>query len=158
MLEESLGEGVAVQYLKDLNAAYLNHKNICDAARANDFSAVQLAGRENAAHRREAAQNNFNLKVFRRWIVDAIREFPGKSESISGSRSCQVPELLLQVSFMFCCSRLLKCWLICKAFQISYLGKCFSAEMTCKQKLQLPSRNGLPGSCLHVFHCMPTTS
>ena len=63
MLEESLGEGVAVQYLKDLNAAYLNHKNICDAALANDFSAVQLAESKTEAHQREAAQNNVNLKV-----------------------------------------------------------------------------------------------
>jgi hypothetical protein len=40
MLKVSLGEEVASQYDKDLNSGCLNHKNICDAAFAKDFSSV----------------------------------------------------------------------------------------------------------------------
>jgi hypothetical protein len=68
---------VGSQYYKDLNSGYLNHKYICEAALSNDFRAIRLAERKNEALPQEAAQHNINLKVFKRWVVNAIREFPG---------------------------------------------------------------------------------
>jgi hypothetical protein len=77
MLQERLGEEVGSQYDKDLNSGDLNHKYICATALANDVSAIRLCERKNEAHQREAAQNNINLTVFKRWIVNPIWEFPG---------------------------------------------------------------------------------
>ncbi len=76
MLKERLEKEVANVYLRDCNSGYLIHRYICDTARKNDFSAVQIGARKTEAHQRSAAQKYPNLQVCRQWIVGALRDFP----------------------------------------------------------------------------------